>query len=98
MQVLWRGIGPHFESEPDFHTKTEKVLEFWASMIHVFPEVRTCFSGGKMAGRTTRRVEIEKKEKVAGRFSAFEVGAGYLQVGKSYPNDDSASHDLSLGT
>jgi hypothetical protein len=44
------------------------------------------------------QVEMEKKEKVACRFGTFEGGAGYMQVGKRYPNDDSASHDLSLGT
>jgi hypothetical protein len=41
---------------------------------------------------------MEKKEKVACRFGAFEGGAGYMQVGKRYPNGDSASHDLSRGT
>jgi hypothetical protein len=29
---------------------------------------------------------MEKKEKVACRFGAFEGGAGYMQVGKRYPN------------
>jgi hypothetical protein len=96
MQVLWSGTGvPHFESEPDFHTRTEKVLELWAKHDSSFPWIRTCFSGGKMAGRAGGDAE---KEKVACRFGAFEVGAGYMQVGKRYPNDDSASHDLSLGT
>ena len=56
MQVLWRGTEvPHSASEPNFHTRTEKVfgaLVLWVSMIHVFFEVRTCFSGGKTAGRT----------------------------------------------
>jgi hypothetical protein len=41
---------------------------------------------------------MEEKKKVACRFGAFEVGAGYMQVGKRYPHDDSASHDLPLGT
>jgi hypothetical protein len=43
-------------------------------------------------------VEMEKKEKVACRFGALEGGAGYMQVGNRYPNDDSASHDVSIGT
>jgi hypothetical protein len=71
-------------------------LVLWVSMIHVFFEVRTCFSGGKTAGRTGWR--WRKRRRFACRFGALEGGAGYMQVGNRYPNDDSASHDLSIGT